>query len=65
MNELADRLLSGDRDYESMQAENWAKSHPEHIRTYREEEARNADDRKKSRRAERRREEAALARAGE
>jgi transposase len=62
--ETADRLLRGDRDYTSMQPENWAKSHPEHVRKYREEESRYASDRKKSRRSERRREQAARARAG-
>lgn len=55
LKELADRLLSGDRDYESMQAENWARQHPEHIREYRAEESRYAADRKKLRRDQHRR----------
>jgi len=53
--EVADRLLAGDRNYESMQAENWAKAHPEHVRQYREEETRYAAERKKTRREKRRR----------
>lgn len=58
--EVADQLLAGNRDYESMQPENWAKRHPEQMRKYREEESRYAADRKKSRRAARRREATAL-----
>ena len=57
--EVADQLLAGNKAYESMQAENWAKEHPEHIRTYRIEESRYAADRKKVRREERRREDCA------
>lgn len=56
--EVTDRLLAGDRDYESMRAENWAKTHPEQVRVYREEESRYAADRKQSKRRARRREEA-------
>jgi len=54
--EVADRLLAGDVGYESMQAENWAKTHPEHVRKYRQEESRYAADRKKASRENRRRE---------
>lgn len=53
---VADLLLSGSRDYESMQAENWAVSHPEHVRQYREQEARYAADRRQTGRDKRRRE---------
>jgi hypothetical protein len=53
---VADLLLSGSRDYESMRAENWAVSHPEHVRQYRIQEARYSADRKQTRRDERRRE---------
>ena len=59
--EVADQLLAGSVDYESMQAENWSRTHPEQVRTYRAEESRYAADRKITRRAERRR--AELARA--
>ncbi|MFN7843618.1 MAG: hypothetical protein ACK5YR_02645 [Pirellula sp.] len=45
---VADLLLSGRRAYESMQAENWAVSHPEHVRQYREQEARYAADRRQT-----------------
>jgi transposase len=54
--EVADQLLSGNRDYESMQPENWAKTHPHHVRIYRQEEARYKADRKAKRLNERRRE---------
>ncbi len=54
--DVADRLLRGDRDYESMQPEIWAQSHPESIRTYRIEESRYAAERKNASRSERRRE---------
>jgi transposase len=57
--EVADQLLAGNRDYASMQAEKWALTHPEQVRTYREEQTRYAADRKITRRAERRREELA------
>lgn len=43
------------RDYESMRAENWAVSHPEHVRQYRVQEARYTADRKQIRRDKRRR----------
>lgn len=59
MKEVADQLLAGNRDYASLRAENWAKTHPEHVREYRIAEARYAADRKQTRRAERRREQAA------
>jgi transposase len=57
--EVADELLAGNLDYVSMQPENWALTHPEHVRTYRAEQSRYAADRKVTRRAERRREELA------
>ncbi len=56
MKDIADRLLLGDRDYESMQPENWAKTHPESIRIYREEESRYAAERKAKSLSNRRRE---------
>ena len=53
---IADLLLSGSRDYESMRAVNWAISHPEHVRQYRTQEARYSAERKLTRRDERHRE---------
>lgn len=53
---VADLLLSGSRDYESMHAENWAVSRPEHFRQYREQETRYAADRRQTGRENRRRE---------
>jgi hypothetical protein len=54
--EVADQLLTGNRDYKSMQPENWAKTHPHHVRIYRQEEARYKADREAKRLHERRRE---------
>lgn len=50
--EVSDQLLAGNLDYESMHAENWARTHPEQVRTYRAEESRYAANRKITRREE-------------
>jgi len=52
--DVLDRLLAGERDLESLQADRWAKSHPEAIRQYRVKEARYRADAKAVRRARRR-----------
>ena len=57
--DVLDRLLAGDRDLASLQADRWAKTHPEAIRQYRVEEARYRADMKAVRRARRRIEEPA------
>jgi transposase len=54
MKDLLDQLLSGSKDYHSLRADNWKQSHPEHIRTYRADERRDAADRRHYRRAQRR-----------
>ena len=51
---VLDRLLAGDRDLVSLQADHWAKAHPEAIRQYRVEETRYRADAKAVRRARRR-----------
>ena len=50
--EVSDQLLAGNLDYESMHAENWARTHPEQVRTYRAEKSRYAANRKITRREE-------------
>ena len=52
--DVLDQLLSGSTDYHSLRADIWKQSHPEHIRTYRADERRNAADRRHYRRAQRR-----------
>ena len=52
--DVLDRLLAGERDLVSLQADRWAKEHPEAIRQYRVEEARYRADAKIVRRARRR-----------
>lgn len=52
--DVLDRLLAGERDLVSLQADRWAKAHPEAIRQYRVEEARYRADAKATRRARRR-----------
>jgi len=51
---VLDALLAGSTDYESLRPDNWAQSHPEHIRTYRVKERRDKADRKQRERAKRR-----------
>ena len=52
--DVLDQLLSGSTDYHSLRADIWKQSHPEHIRTYRADERRDAADRCHYRRAQRR-----------
>jgi hypothetical protein len=52
--DVLDRLLAGERDLASLQADRWGKEHPEAIRQYRVEEARYRADAKAVRRAHRR-----------
>jgi len=52
--DVLDRLLAGERDMSSLQADRWGKAHPEAIRQYRIDEARYRADAKAVRRARRR-----------
>ena len=52
--DVLDRLLAGERDLVSLQADRWAQAHPEAIRQYRVQEARYRADAKATRRARRR-----------
>ena len=52
--DVLDRLLSGSTDYASLLPWTWAASHPEAIRTYRQEERRDRSHRKTERRQARR-----------
>lgn len=54
LKEVLDQLLAGSTDYESMRADLWKQSHPEHVRVYRQEERQEASDRRIKRRALRR-----------
>lgn len=60
--DVMDRLLAGERDMVSLQADQWGKAHPEAIRQYRIEEARYRADAKAVRRARRRLNESAESR---
>lgn len=51
---VLDALLAGCTDYASLLPHNWAVTHPDQIRTYRQEERRDRADRKQLRRKERR-----------
>jgi hypothetical protein len=51
---VLDQLLAGSTDYDSMRADVWKQSHPEHIRIYRQEERQEASDRRVLKRANRR-----------
>jgi hypothetical protein len=52
--DVLDQLLAGSTDYEFLRPDIWKASHPESIRTYREEERRDRADRTQRRRAARR-----------
>jgi transposase len=52
--DVLDQLLAGSADYHSLRADVWKELHPEHIRTYRADERRDAADRQRFRRASRR-----------
>jgi transposase len=52
--DVLDQLLAGSADYHSLRADVWKELHPEHVRTYRVDERRDAADRQRFRRASRR-----------
>jgi hypothetical protein len=54
LKDVLDKILAGCTDWESLRADRWKESHPQAIRTYREEDRRDAIDRKRTRRARRR-----------
>jgi transposase len=54
VNDILQRLLAGETDYEPMLPWNWAATHPKSIRVYRQEERRQRDVRKQTERAKRR-----------
>ena len=54
LKDVLDQLLAGCTDYASLHADVWKPSHPESIRVYRQDERREASDRRHSRRAHRR-----------
>ena len=54
INDILARLLAGCTDYASLRADVWKAAHPQHVRTYRIEERRDAADRTRLRRAQRR-----------
>jgi hypothetical protein len=54
VNDVLQRLLAGETDYQPLLPWNWAAAHPEHIRTFRQEERRDRDLRKTDARATRR-----------
>ncbi len=54
VNDILRRLLAGETNYEPMLPWNWATEHPENIRTFRQEERRQRDLRKRTHRAKRR-----------
>jgi transposase len=54
VNDILQRLLAGETDYEPMLPWNWAATHPESIRKFRQDERRQRDTRKQTERAKRR-----------
>ena len=54
VNDILQRLLAGETDYEPMLPWNWAARHPESIRVFRQQERRQRDVRKQTERAKRR-----------
>ena len=54
VNDILKRLLAGETDYEPMLPWNWAATHPENIREFRQDERRERDVRKQAKRAKRR-----------
>lgn len=54
VNDILQRLLAGETDYEPMLPWNWAAAHPESIREFRKEERRQREDRRQTTRAKRR-----------
>jgi transposase len=51
---VLDALLAGSCDYAALRPEQWAKTHPESVRTYRQDERRDRVDAKRTRREFRR-----------
>ena len=62
---VLDALLAGSTDYHSLRPDVWAINHPDHVRTYRQEERRDRADRKQLSRELRRIEKAAQAKPAE
>ena len=54
LDDVLRRVLAGDTDYASLAPHAWKAEHPESLRTYRQDERRQAADRKRTRRAQRR-----------
>lgn len=52
--DVLDQLLAGSTEYYALRPDQWAKQHPEHIRTYRQQERRDRADAKSTRRQNRR-----------
>ena len=52
--DLLDQLLAGNTDYESLRPEQWATTHPESIRSYRQQERRDRNARRDRARLNRR-----------
>ena len=64
VNDVLGRLLAGETDFEPMLPWNWAATHPESIRTYRQAERRQRNVRKQTERAKRRAKKKLLANRG-
>ncbi|MCA9214995.1 MAG: transposase, partial [Planctomycetales bacterium] len=58
VNDVLKRLLAGETDYEPLLPWNWAATHPNHIRTFRQDERRERQVRKQASRERRRRQKA-------
>ena len=56
LKDVLDQLLAGSTDYEALRPDIWKQSHPEAVRTYRQEERRYASERKSRSWQQRRRE---------
>ena len=55
LDDILRRALAGDTDWSAMSPYTWKLTHPESLRAYRQDERRQASDRKRQRRAHRRR----------
>jgi len=55
LTDVLTRLLDGDQDYQALLPHVWREAHPEAVRTYRQDERRDAFERQTKRRAKRRR----------
>ena len=56
LKDILDQLLAGSTDYEALRPDIWKQSHPEAVRTYRQDERRYASERKSRSWEQRRRE---------